>query len=88
VEKIMATVMCKDVVEQIIGYIEAGLDLETVEELENHINSCPECKEFVLTYRMMLDLTGRLREKNFVTPEIRSRLKDCLKSSLRQDKSN
>ena len=84
----MNTVMCKDVVEKIIGYIEAGLDHQTVEELENHINSCPECKEFVLTYRMMLDLTGKLREKNFVTSEIRNRLKDCLKSSLRQDKSN
>ena len=78
----MATIMCKDVVEQIIGYIEAGLDLKTVEALENHINSCPECKEFVLTYRIMLDLTGKLREKNFVTPEIRRRLKDCLKASM------
>ncbi len=78
----MTTVMCKDVVEKIIGYIEAGLDHQTVEELENHINSCPECKEFVLTYRMMLDLTGKLKEKKFVTPEIRNRLKDCLKSSL------
>jgi hypothetical protein len=81
-EKIMTTVMCKDVVEKIIGYIEAGLDHQTVEELENHINSCPECKEFVLTYRMMLDLTGKLKEKKFVTPEIRNRLTDCLKSSL------
>lgn len=80
----MVTVMCEDVVEKIIGYIEAGLDLQTVEELENHINSCPECMEFVLTYRIMLDLTGRLREKKFVTPEIRSRLKDCLKSSLKR----
>lgn len=78
----MTTVMCKDVVEKIIGYIEAGLDHQTVEELENHINSCPECKEFVLTYKMMLDLTGKLKEKKFVTPEIRNRLKDCLKSSL------
>ena len=84
----MNTVMCKDVVEKIIGYIEDGLDLKTIEELESHINSCPECKEFVLTYRMMLDLTGKLREKMFVTPEIRSRLKDCLESSLRQNKSN
>ena len=80
----MTIVMCKDVVEKIIGYIEAGLDLKTIEELENHINSCPECREFVLTYRMMLDLTGKLKEKKFVTPEIRSRLKDCLKSSLKR----
>lgn len=80
----MDTVMCKDVVERIIGYVESELDDKTVEELEKHIDSCPECKEFVLTYRMMLDLTGKLREKKFVTPEIRSRLKDCLKSSLKR----
>ena len=80
----MTTVMCKDVVEKIIGYIEAGLDHKTVLELEKHINACPECKEFVLTYKMMLDLTNKLKEKRFVTPEIRNRLKDCLKSSLMQ----
>lgn len=79
----MTTIMCKDVVENIIGYLEAELDYKTVQELEKHINACPECKEFVLTYKMMLDLTGKLREKKFVTPEIRNRLKDCLKSSLR-----
>lgn len=81
----MPTVMCKDIVEKIIGYIEAELDLKTVEELESHINSCPECKEFVLTYKIMLELTGKLREKKFVTHEIRSRLKDCLKSGMKQN---
>ncbi len=83
-EKIMPTVMCKDVVEKIIGYIEAELDDKTIEELERHIDACPECKEFVLTYKIMLDLTGKLKEKKFVTPEIRSRLKECLKSSLKR----
>jgi len=80
----MPTVMCKDVVEKIIGYIEAELDDKTIEELERHIDACPECKEFVLTYKIMLDLTGKLKEKKFVTPEIRSRLKECLKSSLKR----
>ena len=78
----MTNVMCKDVVEKIIGYIEAELDDKTVQELKKHINACPECKEFVLTYKIMLELTGKLREKKFVTPEIRNRLKDCLKSSF------
>lgn len=76
----MARIMCRDIVEKIIDYVDAELDYKTVEELEKHQNDCPECKEFVLTYRIMLDLTGRLREKRFVTPEIRNRLKNCLKS--------
>jgi len=76
-------VMCKDVVENIIGYIEAELDDKTLEELERHLDECPECQAFVRTYKKMLELTGKLRERTFVTPEIRERLKQLLKSKLK-----
>ncbi len=75
--------MCKDVVENIIGYIEAELDDKTLEELEKHLDECPECQAFVRTYRKMLELTGKLRERSFVTPEIRKRLKEFLKSQIK-----
>ena len=75
--------MCKDVVENIIGYIEAELDDKTLEELERHLDECPECQAFVRTYKKMLELTGKLRERTFVTPEIRQRLKELLKSKLK-----
>ncbi len=75
--------MCKDVVENIMGYIDAELDDKTLEELEKHLDECPECKAFVRTYKKMLELTGKLRERTFVTPEIRERLKDLLKSKLK-----
>jgi anti-sigma factor RsiW len=74
--------ICKDVVENIIGYVEAELDYKTLEALETHLHECPECQAFVRTYRKMLELTGRLKEKTFVTPEIRERLKKLLKSRL------
>jgi anti-sigma factor RsiW len=77
--------ICKDVVENIIGYIEAELDYKTLEELEKHLHECPECQAFVRTYRKMLELTGKLKEKTFVTPEIRERLKKLLKSRLDQN---
>ncbi|HZX13734.1 MAG TPA: zf-HC2 domain-containing protein [Thermodesulfobacteriota bacterium] len=76
-------VMCKDVVENIIGYIEAELDDKTLDELERHLHECPECQAFVRTYKKMLELTGKLRERTFVTPEIRQRLKELLKSKLK-----
>ena len=75
--------MCKDVVENIIGYIEAELDDKTLEELERHLHECPECQAFVRTYKKMLELAGKLRERTFVTPEIRQRLKELLKSKLK-----
>lgn len=75
--------ICKDVVENIIGYIEAELDYETLEELETHLYECLECQAFVRTYRKMLELAGKLREKSFVTSEVRTRLKELLKSKLK-----
>jgi anti-sigma factor RsiW len=77
--------MCKDVVDNIIGYIETELDLKTLEELEKHLHDCPECQAFVRTYRRMLELTGKLKEKTFVTPEIRKRLKELLQSKIRSN---
>jgi len=78
-------VMCRDVVENIIGYIEAELDDKTLDELERHLHECPECQAFVRTYKKMLELTGKLRERTFVTPEIRQRLKELLKSKLKNN---
>ncbi len=77
--------LCKDVVDNIIGYIEAELDLKTLEELEKHLHDCPECQAFVRTYRRMLELTEKLRERTFVTPEIRKRLKELLQSKIRSN---
>jgi anti-sigma factor RsiW len=75
--------MCNDVTENIMDYIDAELDDRTLEELEKHLDECPECKAFVGTYKKMLELTGKLRERTFVTPEIRQRLKEFLKSKLK-----
>jgi hypothetical protein len=74
--------MCKDVVENIIGYIEAELDHKTLEELVKHSADCPECQAFIRTYSRMLELAGQLKKKSFVTPEIRRRLKEFLRSRI------
>ena len=74
--------ICRDVVENIIAYIESELDDRTLEELEKHASGCPECQAFVRTYKGMLELTGKLKERTFVTPQIRRRLKDFLKSQV------
>ena len=74
--------MCKDVVDNILEYIDSELDDQTLKALEEHISECPECGEFVKTYKKMLWLSGKLKEKTFVTPEIRDRLKELLKQKL------
>jgi anti-sigma factor RsiW len=75
--------LCKDVVENIMGYVEAELDDKTLEELEKHLDECPECQAFVRTYKRMLELTGKLGERTFVSPDVRKRLKEFLKAKLK-----
>ena len=74
--------LCKDIVENIMGYVDSELDYKTLEELEKHLHDCPECNAFVRTYRKMLELTGNLKKKTFVTPEVRGRLKEYLRYRL------
>lgn len=75
--------MCKDLVENMMDYIDNELDMKTLEELETHAGECPECRAFIDTYKRMLDLSGKLREKSFVTPEVRDKLKSLLKSKIK-----
>lgn len=76
--------ICKDVVENIVEYIDNELDDKTLYELESHLGGCPECRSFVNTYRRMLQLSGNLKNKKFVTQEVRNRLKDFLKSRVKE----
>ncbi len=75
--------LCKDVVENIMGYVDAELDNKTLQALEEHLSVCPECLAFVKTYKRMLEIAGKLRQKSFVTPDVRKRLKEFLKSQLK-----
>ena len=75
--------ICKDVAKNIMDYIDSELDYETLKALESHLGECPECMSFANTYKSMLELSGKLKEKTFVTPEIRARLKDFLKKQLK-----
>ncbi len=79
----MSDIKCKDMVENIMGYIDQELDQTTLFTLEKHLELCPECKSFVDTYKRMLSLSGDLKNQKFVTPDIRQRLKDILKTKLK-----
>jgi anti-sigma factor RsiW len=77
--------MCRDLVENIMDYIDNELDLKTLEELEKHASECPECRAFIDTYKRMLELTEKIKDRSFVTPEIRNRLKILLKSKIKSN---
>ncbi|NIP30263.1 MAG: hypothetical protein GTO02_09105 [Candidatus Dadabacteria bacterium] len=76
-------ICCQSIVENIMDYIDNELDDKTLNALEEHIHICPECKSFVDTYNKMLRMSGDLKNKKFVTPEIRERLKNLIKQKLK-----
>ena len=73
---------CHNVIENIMDYIDNELDDKTLALLEKHLHVCPECEKFVNTYKKMLKMSGNLKNKKFVTPEIRQRLKDLIKQKI------
>ncbi len=79
----MSELNCKDLVKNIMGYIDRELDQVTLFTLEKHLEICPECKSFVDTYKRMLNMSGNLKNQKFVTPEIRERLKNILKTKIK-----
>ena len=79
----MTQMDCKGLIENIVDYIDNELDMETLAALEQHLDECPECKSFVDTYKKMLLLSGNLKNKKFVTPEIRLKLKKLLESKYK-----
>lgn len=79
----MSEIKCMDLIENIMSYIDKELDQVTLFTLEKHIELCPECKSFVETYKRMLKLSGNLKNQKFVTPDIRQRLKNVLKTKIK-----
>jgi anti-sigma factor RsiW len=79
----MSELKCMDLIENIMSYIDKELDQVTLFTLEKHIELCPECKSFVETYKRMLKLSGNLKNQKFVTPDIRQRLKNVLKTKIK-----
>jgi len=61
-------------VENVIEYIDVQVDFKTLERLENHLDQGPAFMAFIGTYRKMLELARKLRQTDFRTNEVQSRL--------------
>lgn len=74
----MSNLSCKQLVENIAGYLDYDLDQEIILLFEKHLDKCRECRSFVDTYKRMLSLSSNLKNKKYLTPDIRKRLNNLL----------
>ena len=63
---------CQEVVELVTGYLEGGLDAETVSLFEEHLNFCDGCEAYLDQMRATIAVVGRLEED--VPPGARAHL--------------
>lgn len=79
---------CEKFKENVMDYIDKELDSKTLSELEKHLGLCFDCESFVDVYRKMLKASGDLKNKTFVTSDVRDRLKKVLKEKFCNESTN
>ena len=74
---------CQDCVDLLADYLDANLDPETLRKLDEHLEACPPCINFLNTYRSCKDMGKTMAEQPTQIPmELEDRLKNFLKESL------
>ena len=73
---------CKDIVDNVLDYIEGYLNFNLVLKFRSHIKECPECNAFVRTYIKVIELSHRVKEVNVAPTRIKSELKATFLSKV------
>ena len=64
---------CRELVEVLTDYLEGALPPEDRRRLEEHLESCPYCTEYVAQMRQTIDSLGSISEES-IAPEKRAEL--------------
>lgn len=77
---------CQEQVELLADYLEGTLHPETARALEQHLEGCPECLNFIKTYQVT---TAWVREITCeaMPEELTTRLTSFLKTQIRQERA-
>ncbi len=74
---------CKDSIQFALDFLDGALDARDQKELEEHLNGCPPCLDFVRTYR---ETTGLCRKALAarMPEELAGKLKSFLRARLQK----
>ncbi len=73
---------CKDIVDNVLDYIEGYLNFNLVLKFRSHIEECPECNAFVRTYRKISELSQRVKGIVVMPHRIKSELEATFLSKV------
>ncbi len=75
-------ITCQQVTALIVDYVTGELATETTLTFKAHLRKCPDCIAFLSTYQKTIQATRSLQYQS-IPPEMRTRLRQFLRSRLR-----
>lgn len=74
---------CRDCVDLLLDYIDGNLPEEMEEQLDEHFEACPPCKNFLNSYKTSTEMMHKLDRRNVQVPnELQGRLKAFLRDNI------
>ena len=74
---------CKESIDALLNYLDRELPAEEAKELEEHLNGCSPCVDFVKQYRATTTLCKKALAAQ-MPMEVASKLKDFLRAKLKK----
>jgi Putative zinc-finger len=74
---------CKEITDLIIGYLDNTLSLTVKRDFERHLRICPDCVNFLNTYRKTAATSASLRPEA-MPAKVRENILEFLRSRIRK----
>lgn len=74
---------CKESIDALLNYLDRELPADEAKELEDHLNGCSPCVEFVKQYRQTSSMCKRALAAS-MPAEVASKLKDFLRTKMKK----
>ena len=81
--KVLTNRTCKEITDLIFGYLNDTLSPSVKRDFKRHLRICPDCVNFLNTYKKTADLTRSIRPER-IPPRVRNNILDFLRGRMRK----
>jgi Putative zinc-finger len=85
--KILTNRTCKEITGLIFGYLNDTLSPSVRRDLKRHLRICPDCVNFLNTYKKTASVTRSIRPEE-IPPRVRNNILDFLRGRIRKSGTN
>jgi hypothetical protein len=79
----LANKTCKEITDLICGYVNDTLSPAVKRDFQRHLRICPDCVNFLNTYKKTVTTSGSLRPEE-IPAEVRDNVLEFLRSRIRK----